>query len=60
LRGELARVAAFEDRARNVGGGIGQPQHPGELGACQVLGLRDIGEIFAAALGQLVTNPSYS
>jgi hypothetical protein len=35
LRGEVLRVAAFEDRACNVWGEIGQAQNPGEVGACQ-------------------------
>src|SRR6266542_141125 len=53
LRGEGARVAAVEDRPRDVGSQVGQPQHPGEVGACQTLGLCNISEILTAALGEL-------
>ena len=52
LRGKVARVAAFEDRPGNVRGEVAKPQHAGEVGARHPLALRDIGEIFAAALGQ--------
>ena len=51
LRGEVARMAAFEDRPGYVGGEIAQPQHSGEVGARQLLTLRNIGEILTAALG---------
>ena|SRR5580704_18820661 len=54
LSGEVARMAAFEDRPRDVGREKGQPQDPREIGSRQPFTLRDIGEIFAAALGQLV------
>src|SRR5258708_7147306 len=54
LGGEIARMAAFEDRSDNVRGEIAQPQHPGEVGARQLLTLRNIGKILTAAVGQLV------
>src|ERR1700730_10718842 len=53
LRGEIARVTAFENRSSDVGSQIGQPQHSGEIGARQALGLRNLRKVFAAALGQL-------
>ena len=31
LRGEVARMPAFEDRPRDIGSEIGQPEHPGEI-----------------------------
>jgi hypothetical protein len=54
LRGEVSRMAAFENCPRDIGSEIGEAQHPGEIRAGQPLALRDIGEIFAAALSQLV------
>lgn len=52
LGGELTRMAAFEDRPGGVGGKIAQPQHAGEVGACQLLALCKVGEIPITAAGQ--------
>ena len=52
--GEVLRMAAFEDRPSDVGREIDQPQDPREIGARQPLPSRKIGEMFVAALGQLV------
>src|SRR3954465_12420589 len=56
LRGEVARMAAFEDRPDDVRGEKAQPQNPGEIGTHHPLTLRDIGEILTAALGSWLLN----
>ena len=55
LCGEVAGMAAFEDRSGDVGSEIGEPHHPGEVGACQTLVLSDLGQMVAVAVDQFVT-----
>src|SRR5439155_8909592 len=51
--GEVARMAAFEDRPRDIGRQEYQPQDPREIGARHPLILRKLHEMFALALGEL-------